>query len=175
MRKTTLWKLVAVIVAAVLVHAPAVYACAVQGCVSPCVSHPQLYDYSFDSGCAWVTTGSSSTSTSGGGTATVDNGSVYQDIAVGSYTSFHLAIDIDGIYGNASSERYRLTIKNTSGVDLEVIDIFWPADNPSGRYDYDIGNYSNSTIRVSIGRLGGIDPGDSVMVVNWIELWGRDF
>jgi hypothetical protein len=171
MQKSVLWKLAAVLVAAVLVHQPAAYACTRTQPVSPPVSFAQVYDSSFIEGCnLWVTTGNSSVSY---GYATIDSGSLEQEFSVGSYTSFRLGINIDGIYGNAGSERYRLTI--ISGSTTELVDVFWPYESPSGTYYYDVNNYSNSTITIRIGTLPGTDPGDSSLVVNWIELWGRTF
>lgn len=174
MANRSLWKFVAAVMAAFLVYSPSLYACTRQGCVSPCISQPLVYDYTFDEGCSyWITTGSSTVDTSNGGSVTIDEGAAYQEISVGSYSSMALSIEIAGIYGNGGTERYRLLIQSSSGATLETVDVFWPADNPSGRYDYDISNYSNTTIRVYVGRFPGTDPGDTTMVVNWIEMWGR--
>lgn len=170
-----IFKFATVIVIAVLANAPAAYACSQQGCVAPCNYEALMYDHSFTQGCnKWKTANGATITTSGGGYAslTPTSGGVYQDLVVGSYSSMELTIFIGGVTGTPGSEFYRLVITNTSGYPLQYVDIFWPGDNPSGRYDYSLNNFSGQTIRVRIQRVQGSAPGTTTMTVDSMEVWG---
>ncbi len=169
------------IVIAVGLLAPSAYAsCNTQMCPGggyPCLALFQ--DFSLSGGCsAWKAVNGASITTSGGGYAllTPTTGALYQDIVVPAegFNTTSLSIWLGGVTGTPGTEFYRLLISTTSSSLLEYVDVFWPGDNPTGRYDYDITHYAGQTIRVRISRIQGTAPGNTVLRVDAIEAWVLD-
>lgn len=169
------------VVIAVGLLAPSAYAsCNTQMCPGgpyPCLALFQ--DFSLSGGCsAWKAVNGATKTTSDGGYAllTPTTGALYQDIVVPAegFNTAELSIWLGGVTGTPGTEYYRLLISTTSSSLLEYVDIFWPGDNPTGRYDYPIGLYAGQTIRVRISRIQGTAPGTSVLRVDAMESWVLD-
>jgi hypothetical protein len=168
-------KLAIVIVVAVLVHGPSAYACTIQGCIPQGQCEALVKDFSFLQGCtAWKAVNGATKTTSGGGYALLNptTGAVYQDIVVPTgYDFAEMSIFLGGVTGTPGTEFYRVVITTPQSSLLEYVDVFWPGDNPSGRYDYSVGYYAGQTIRVRVSRIQGTAPGDTVLKVDALEMW----
>ena len=167
------------IVIAVLVHQPAAFAaCNQEGCIGPGCVEALVYDYTFTQGCTkWKPVNGATITTGDGGYAslTPTTGAVYQDLVVPpDWPSGHMemAVWIRDITGTPGTEFYRVVVTTPQGSLLEYVDVFWPADNPTGRYDFYLsGHYSGQTIRVRVSRVQGSSPGNTVMRLDGVEAW----
>ena len=160
--------------------APSAYAsCNIQMCPGPYSCLALVQDFSLSGGCtAWKAVNGATKTTSDGGYALLNptTGALYQDIEVPAegFNTAELSIWLGGVTGTPGTEFYRLVITTPSASLLEYVDIFWPGDNPTGRYDYPIGYYAGQTIRVRISRIQGTAPGNSVLRVDALETWVLD-
>lgn len=172
--KPLFMKLAIAIVLAVLVQVPSASACSIQGCVGG-ICEALVQDFSFLQGCnAWKAVNGATKTTSGGGYAllTPTTGAVYQDIAVPTgYDFASMSVWLGGVTGTPGTEFYRIVITTPQSTLLEYVDVLWPGDNPTGRFDYDIGYYAGQTIRVRVSRIQGTAPGTTVLKVDALEMW----
>lgn len=164
-----------VVVLLAILATPAAYAsCTLLGPGSP-PSYAQVYDYSFDdSNCsAWVDSGLADAGNGEGYFESYGPGTIYQDVVIGSaYTSYSLSFDVTMSGSSPGNERLRVEICNTSGTVLETVEILSGSD-ADGRYDFNIGDYDNQTIRLRLRRLSTSGEGDTVFSVHWINIWGQ--
>ena len=172
MRSSVIGKIVTVALITTVLYGPALEACTLLQSPSPPVSQALVYDYHFDESCSyWGVTGDALIN---GDAAFFDGpGEVYQDIVINtSYSSYAIAFGVTITGSSPGLERLRIEIGSTSGTIYETVEVL-SGNDADGRYDFDIGDYDNQTIRLRLRRLSTNFAGDTEFSVDWINIWGR--